>query len=346
MSFSRPSLATLRARIGADISANLLDGAPLKSRSVLGVLAFVWAGACHLMYGALAWYFRQFWAVSAEGKYLEIKASAWGVRRKSAARASGLATFSGLGTVPAGAVLRSASGVLYAVDADTLVPRSGAVTAIDAGAAGNLAEGEALTFVSPVEGVNGTAVSRGLSGGADVESDESLRGRLLASLQAPPHGGSAADYVAWALEVPGVTRAWCYPLYLGVGTVGVTFVADDEAGIVPGEELVNKVQAYIDDRRPVTAEVTVFAPETLPVNIVLRVSPNSVAVREAVLGELGDLFAREAEPGVTLLLSHIREAVSIAAGESDHVLIEPVANIVPESGVIPVLGAVSFEGVE
>ena len=346
MSFSRPSLSTLRARIGADLSANLLDGAPLKSRSVLGVLAFVWAGACHLMYGALAWYFKQFWAESAEKDYLEIKAKAWGVKRKSAARASGLVTFSGLGRVSAGAVLRSPSGGLYAVDADTLVPRSGRVTAVDAGSAGNLAEGEQLTFVKPVEGVNSTALSRGLSGGADAESDDSLRARLLATLQAPPHGGSAADYVTWAREVPGVTRAWCYPLYLGLGTVGVTFVTDDEASIVPSAELVARVQAYIDDLRPVTAEVTVFAPKTLPVDMTIRLLPNTAAVQEAVRSELGDLFAREAEPGVTLLLSHIREAVSLAAGESDHVLISPTANIVPENGVIPILGSVTFMGVE
>ena len=58
MSFARPTLAALRSRIAGDMSARLLDGAPLPSRSVLSVLSWVHAGACHLMYGALQWYFR------------------------------------------------------------------------------------------------------------------------------------------------------------------------------------------------------------------------------------------------------------------------------------------------
>lgn len=346
MSFSRPSLSTLRARIGADISANLLDGAPLKSRSVLGVLAWVWAGTCHLMYGALAWYFKQFWVVSAEQRYLEIKASTWGVRRKSGSRAGGMAVFSGSGVIPAGAVLRSSSGVLYSTDADIAAPGTGHITAVDAGEEGNLGAGEQLAFVRPVEGVAGMAVAEALSGGAGVESDESLRARLLATLQAPPHGGSAADYVTWACEVPGVTRAWCSPLLYGAGTVGLSFVCDDAESIIPAPEMVERVQEYIDARKPATASFTAFAPQELPVDVTLKVLPNTAAVREAVRAELADLFIREGAPGKTLLLSHIREAVSLSSGETDSVLTEPHENIVPEVGFIPVLGTVTFEGVE
>lgn len=347
MSFSRPSLSTLRTRIAADISANLLDGGSLKPRSVLGVLAYVWAGACHLMYGALQWYFSQFWAESAESTYLEIKAKTWGITRKAGAKATGSVTFSGEGIVPAGSSLRSPSGVLYTLDNDTMVPGVGTLTAMETGTAGNLTAGAQLTLVQPVEGVQGTAASGALTGGADIESDESLRSRLIAALQAPPHGGSQSDYITWAREVPGVTRAWCYPLYLGLGTVGVTFVADNQAdSIIPSAALVARVQDHIDQYKPVTASVTVFAPRTLTVNITLIATPNTAAVRNAIQAELSDLFVREGEPGVTMLLSHIEEAISVTTGESDHVLIEPTANIVPDVGVIPVLGTVTFQGVE
>lgn len=344
MSFSRPSLSTLRSRIAADVSGRLLDGSPLRSRSVLSVLVYVWAGACHLMYGALQWYFSQFWIKTAEKEYLERKASTWGITRKAGARAVGQVTFSGSGIVPAGSVLRNDSGLLFTVDADVSVPGTGVVTASETGSASNLERGETLTLVQAVAGVSGSAVVVSMTGGVDAETDDELRNRVLAALRNPPMGGSAADYVTWALEVPGVTRAWCYPLYLGLGTVGLSFVCDgQDDSPLPDEEMVRRVQEYIEERKPVTADVMVFAPRAVPVDIRLRIVPDTSAVREAVKAELHDLFTREAEPGVTLLKSHIDEAVSITSGEEDHLLLEPAVNIVPASGELPVLRNVTFE---
>ncbi len=344
MSFSRPSLSTLRSRIAADVSGRLLDGSPLRSRSVLSVLVYVWAGACHLMYGALQWYFSQFWIKTAEKEYLERKASTWGITRKAGARAVGQVTFSGSGIVPAGSVLRNYSGLLFTVDADVSVPGTGVVTASETGSASNLERGETLTLVQAVAGVSGSAVVVSMTGGVDAETDDELRNRVLTALRNPPMGGSAADYVTWALEVPGVTRAWCYPLYLGLGTVGLSFVCDgQDDSPLPDEEMVRRVQEYIEERKPVTADVMVFAPRAVPVDIRLRIVPDTSAVREAVKAELHDLFTREAEPGVTLLKSHIDEAVSITSGEEDHLLLEPAVNIVPASGELPVLRNVTFE---
>lgn len=364
MSFSRPTLQTLRARISQDISSRLLDGAALPSRSVLSVLAWVWAGACHLMYGALAWYFRQYWAASAETTWLEMKASTWGVTRKPGGRASGSVTFTGTGTVPAGQVLRSASGLLYTVDADVAVDGTGAgtVTASEPGAAGNLAAGAQLQLVSPAIGVMGTAsAAEAFSGGADDESDESLRARLLEMLQSPPRGGSRADYVQWATSVPGCTRAWCYPLWdeggVTDGNVGVAVVADDLEDPMDCDEVVAAVQEYIDGVRPVTASVYVFAPVPETVDLTIRLYPATDAARAAVLAELGDLFVREAEPDKAMYVSHINEAISLASGEVDHgiaaITLTPqgespesadpaAATIEPEGGHMFRLGDVTF----
>jgi len=343
MSFSRPTLAELRSRISSDISARLLDGSPLKPRSVLGVMAYVWAGACHMMYGALSWYFRQFWVKTAEKVWLEQKASIWGITRKNGAAASGSVLLEGAGLVPAGTALRSSGGVFFAVRSDATAPGPAQIKATEHGSSGNLAPGTVLSFVSPVDGVQSAAVVVSLSGGADIETDDDLRARTLSALQSPPHGGSRADYVNWALDISGVTRAWCYPLKHGPGTVGVTFVADNANPIIPGPDLVLAVQNHIDGKAPVTAAVTVFAPTALRVDVKVKIVPDTAAVRQAVKAELEDLFVREGEPGVTLLLSHIEEAISIATGETDHVLVSPSANIVPGAGVIPVIGAVIFE---
>jgi uncharacterized phage protein gp47/JayE len=66
-----------------------------------------------------------------------------------------------------------------------------------------------------------------LTGGTDQETDDELRLRVLTRIRQPPMGGDADDYVAWALAVPGVTRAWCSPLEMGIGTVTVRVMCDD-----------------------------------------------------------------------------------------------------------------------
>ena len=77
-------------------------------------------------------------------------------------------------------------------------------------------------------------------------------------------------------------------------------------------------------------------------DITLSVTPDSVAVREAVTAELADLFAREAEPGGIIYRSHITEAVSVAAGEFDSTVTEPAANVSAPAGYLPELGTVTF----
>jgi uncharacterized phage protein gp47/JayE len=69
---------------------------------------------------------------------------------------------------------------------------------------------------------------------------------------------------------------------------------------------------------------------------------DTTAIRAAVSAELTDLFVREGTPAGTILLSHIREAISQAAGETDHILTVPSANVVMGAGAIPVLGTVTW----
>lgn len=59
MAWDRPTLTSLHERIARDFSGRLLDGATLLRRSVLAVLAKVWAGACHTLHSVLAWLYLQ-----------------------------------------------------------------------------------------------------------------------------------------------------------------------------------------------------------------------------------------------------------------------------------------------
>ena len=290
---------------------------------------------------------------SAEDEYLEEWAAIWGIERADAVAATGTVRLTGTaGTVvDAGTRLRSGTRQEYATDAEAPIGAGGtldaAVTAVTPGAAANAENGTRLALVSPIAGVEANAAAVGaIAGGENRESHASLRQRYATRLRTPPRGGTSADYRLWALSGhQSVTRAWARPLARGLGTVDVYLMTDDAtANGIPANEVVQAVQAYIDARRPVTADVDAIAPVPVPLDVEIRaVVPDTQAVRDAITAEIADLIRRESEPGGTILVSRIREAISTAAGETDHVLVSPVANVVADAAnKIAVAGDVTF----
>lgn len=350
MPFPRPDLTTLRGRAIADIETRLAGSVATVRRKFLNVIATMHAGVTHGLYGYLDWLAKQLLPDTAEAEHLGRWASTWGISRKVAVAAKGSVTVTGTvgSVVLAGTLLQRADGAEYTTDVEATLAAATAniaVTASLAGSAGNTDTAGTLSIVSPIAGVNSQVVvaSPGITGGTDTETDDSLRARLVARIRTPPHGGSDKDYLAWMLEVSGVTRAWVYPEHLGIGTVGLTFVCDDLDPVIPDAAKVAAVQAYIDTVRPVTAQATVFAPVAVPLDCTIRLTPNTTTVQTAVLAELADLLSREAEPGGTILISHLREAISLAAGETDHALITPVADVTHTTGQIATLGTITWQ---
>ena len=355
MPFTRPTLTELISRIQSDIESRLPGTDPRLRRAALSVLARTLSGAAHGLYGYLDWLADQILPDTADTDHLDRWASIWGLSRKAATAATGSASFTGTdgAVIPAGATLQRSDGGEFTLDADATVAAgtlTAAVTGSVAGTDGNTAAGSSLTLVNPIAGINstGTVAAGGFTGGTDTETDDELRARLLARLQQPPHGGASFDYVAWALEVSQVTRAWVFPERLGAGTVGVSFVCDDLDPIIPTAAVVAAVQDHLNLVRPVTAQVTAFAPTPVAVNFTLTIEPNQAAVQAAVEAELRDLLIREAQPddgagSGTILLSHIQEAISLAAGETDHTLVAPAANVTLNSGEMAVFGAITWQ---
>ena len=345
--FNRPALPELIQRVRNDVLSRLATDDVLR-RTDAEVYARVMGGVAHGLYGFIEWLSKQVIYDTAEAEYLERWCSIWGINRKVAAPAIGTVTFTvqAGSLIPSGTLLQALDGVQYQTSADATVSASTAtasVTAVVPAAAGNRATGQNLTLVSPVVGVQSTATAGLLSGGADVETDDALRARLLARIQQPPHGGASYDYIAWALEVSGATRAWVYPAELGLGTVTVRFVRDLDTTPIPDAGEVAAVQAYIDVRRPVTAQVTVLAPAAMPINFQIQgLTPSNATVQAAVQAELQDLLLRESVPGGTILLSHIRAAISAAAGETDYVLVSPAANVTNTTGNMSTMGTITW----
>ncbi|MDA3920965.1 MAG: baseplate J/gp47 family protein [Salinisphaera sp.] len=350
MALTRPSLSDLRTRAISDLQAALRLSGNLGA--YLGALAYVVAGACHGLYGYIENIGGQMNPATAAGVFLDRWAGLWKVYRKLAAAAAGDVTLNGTaGTVVAsGVLMQSGTGVMYRTTAGGTIASGGtlvvAAVATTTGTDSNRLGFETLQLVSPAAGVNSSAAvaAGGLTGGRDEETDDELRARLILRISNPPHGGNAADYELWALEVSGITRAWCVPRYNGDGSVRVYVGEANPTGTtLAGSALVADALAHIQSVKPVSySDLSVIAPTINAQAHQIHLVPNTVDVQNAVIAELDALYTRDAAPEGKVYLSRINEAISIAAGESDHTLVSPTADPTAAAGEILTRGAVSF----
>ena len=350
MPFDRPSMATIIERVTTDLESRGFGTETRVRRSVLYVLTRVIAGGAHGLYGFIAWVSRQFLPDTQDEENLRRYASQYGIVQAPATKAAGQVRVSGTNgvVIPLGLRLVRADGHEYLTTAEATIAAGFAaldIESVTAGLLGNADAGVVLSIASQVAGLSATAVveAGAITGGGDQETIDALRARVLDFKRRRPHGGAAHDYEVWAKQVPGVTRAWPQPMLNGIGTMGLFFVRDGDADPIPSPAEVAVVQAYIDELRPVTVkDFTVYAPVPLDVPMSIRLRPDTTAGRAAVLAQLQDLFTREAQPGGTIPLTHVAEAISLAAGEYDHDLEEPLGDIVPAAGYMPRLGTVTW----
>lgn len=343
MPFNTPTLPALISRARSDLA-----GSSALLRSDSEVLARVLAAASYGRYAHQTYIAEQILPDTADEETLRRMARARLKRDQlPAVAATGTASFTGAASavLDAGTLLQRDDGQRFRVSLSvTLTGPAGVVSleAVDAGQLGNTPAGSILRSVSPVLGVADTftVLAPGLAGGTEQESLEALRARVLRSYKVVAHGGSQSDYETWALEVPGVTRAWVRRHWMGPGTVAVFIVRDGDVSPIPGPEALALAQAYIDGERPVTAEVAVLAPVEKPIQYEIKLTPDSGALRLAVESALVDLHNRESELGVTLLNTHIREAISGTAGEKDHALLSPAGDVVPAANELLTFGGI------
>lgn len=345
MPFETPNLPTLVSRTAADLASDALR------KSDAQVLARALSGAAFGLYGYIDWVAKQILPDTADESTLERQALLrLETPRIPATAATGSASFQAAAgaVLDANQILQASDGRQYRIAAAVTTTAGSNVATLEAvqgGTLGNADAGLLLTLVQPVVGVaeTFTVLAPGVTGGTNRESLESLRSRVIRSYKVIPHGGDADDYVTWALECAGVTRAWTVKNYMGPGTVGVFFVRDGDAVIIPDANEIAVVQTYLQTKAPVTAEVYALAPVLKAVNYVIHLTPDTTAVRQAVTAQLADLHAREAGLGSTLLISHIREAVSGAQGETDNVVVAPTADVNANANQLLTVGNIIWQ---
>lgn len=331
------------------------------------VSAKVMAGMTFEVFGFAAYIQRQMFAHTAPDiESLRMHGEEFGIPQKPAEPAHGAVDFVADGAliIEIGAIIERIDGVRYIVKDGGNLPGAGSISvnvmAVEDGAQGNAVGGTPLTIISGVTGDATAAVgSDGIVLGSDIEDPESYRARILFRKRNPPHGGAAADYVAWASSISGVTRVFVERLWFGPGTVRVFILMDDAyANGVPTSADAARVAEMIEAVRPAGAIVTVAAPVAKPVNVTIDgLQPDNPTVREAILAELRDQFRRlsrvagndSAIGGMPYLASPtsfsrswIWQAVANATGEQRHEITAPADDIELAAGEIATLGTVTF----
>tara|TARA_A200000113_G_scaffold108013_1_gene96921 strand:+ start:3030 stop:4100 length:1071 start_codon:yes stop_codon:yes gene_type:complete len=304
------------------------------------------------LYSYLSFIAKQILPPTAEAQYLEGHANFWlEGGRKSSSLATGLVDIEGTaGTeIAAGSILVRDDSISYRTLEDLTLDGSGLgsvrVNSRSEGLIGNAAPGVSLNPTDVIPGITSiTVAADGLSGGAEIEADPDLKGRVVERVQSPPRGGSLRDYEFWAKEVAGVTRSWAKESDDGYVTVHVTFSMDNKPDTPqPTADEVQAVKDHIESVRPVGSRPSVVAPVLSPIDFEIALNPNNLTTQNAALAEIEDYFKREASAGgVTLRLSRLSAAISVSLGENFHQLITPNQDLAFEFGTLPVLGNITW----
>lgn len=110
--------------------------------------------------------------------------------------------------VPTGAIyITTESVVLSAESVEVLA----VATSEFSGTQGNLEAGAVLSFANPLSGVSrsATVISQAVTG-ADAETNDDYRERVISRFQTRPQGGAYADYKLWTEETVGVLHGYPY----------------------------------------------------------------------------------------------------------------------------------------
>lgn len=291
------------------------------------------AAAIEGLYQSLAWTARQMFPDTADEDVLLQYASLYNMSKKPATTATGSITFNGTvgSAVNVGVEAKALDGSAYVTTASGVIAAGGTLTlaaqASTSGYSGNQSAGTALTLTSAPPGISSTALIVTMTTGTDVETTAALLERVLDRLRRPPAGGNVYDYRRWALEVPGVTSAWCYPLRRGLGTVDVGILSN---GIPATAILRNTVKSYIEAMNPAGGECQVLTPDLVPVNVVATVTLSGVLLADvqATVQTVLQAYIAGLKPGDTVMRSRILAAITDVPGVTDVNLTAPAASVV------------------
>ena len=310
MAIEVDTVAEIKNRIISDIESEFGGSLPLLSRNVLRVIATVEAGAIWLLYKLAQRISRSIFPATANSDDLDNIGQVYGLQRTLATSWTGLARMDLIVSEndfiapQIGAIYTANTGSRYEITAVSAVMSDDNgeyvninIRAQESGADTNRVIGEVLNaLIAQSNLASEITITETLTTAVNAEDDNDFRDRIQERLRLRPQGGSFNDYINWALEVSGVTRAWVYPA--GIGYVRVYFVRDGDDDRIPNETEIDEVADYINEanRKPVGATLQVRAPTEIGTIIYVTgytpdINDTNDALKDALEGYLLGLQA-------------------------------------------------------
>lgn len=210
---------------------------------------------------------------------------------KQATISNGFGIFTGEdgSAIPTGTqAVYSPNGNAYVTTEDGVIAGGVATVAlqsISTGQAQNLLGGAELTISNPPSGIDPvvTIGEDGMRDGSDIESTQDGANRVLARVREPLKGGTQEDYRQWAIDSDdSVVSVNILRYPQGFGSVGIVVSAGtkdiDSAldnnlpiSVLPSSVLIQKIQDYIDSKRPLTDYAVVFQPNLIEIDVTVAV---------------------------------------------------------------------------
>ncbi len=299
------------------------------------------------------WVLDQSFPQTAQGTYLDYHAETRGITRGAAEKAAGVIRFAAADKVTAacpiekGTVCMTAEGVRFETTEDAAIAVGSQwadvpAQAVEAGAGGNVIAGTVTLLSAMPVGVVQCTNPAAFSGGCDAESDEALRGRVLASYQRLPNGANAAYYEQEAMRYPGVAAAKAVGRARGIGTVNVVIAT--HAG-VPDAALLAAVETDLQKKREIAVDVKVLAPtvETVAVTAALKAAPGYTfaEVKAGAQSALETLFTGGLL-GKSVTTARLLTLLCGVEGVENVHLTAPAADVAVDATELPMLGTVTL----
>lgn len=351
MPYTPPNLQQCVEQSRRDFQAQLPGSNAWLFPNNVAVSAKVFGGLIWGAFRFLSWILKQILVTTCSRDYLYLHGAELGVPPLGAMASTGPVQITGtVGlTIPDNIPINRQDGMVMTTVGDVEIPGGGVVNTtvntVLTGAMTNTLSGTPLSCA--ISGVT-AVVSLGVLGGTDAESVEAYRQRVLFRKRNPPSVGNPADYARWALDFPGVTRAYVVRAISGPGTVGVYFMMDGTyANGIPTSGDAANLLAYLNQVAPSDAVITAIPPVAQVVNITIaNLVPSTPTVKQSITDELTGMFQRRANVAVgstgLFYYSWIDEAISAAQGEQSHDLTVPAADVTVAIGKIPTLGTITY----
>ncbi len=243
----------------------------------------VLAGEIYNLQTSLEWMRRQLFPSTASGVFLDRFAEQRGLTRRAAEKARGQLEFRVNETrttaivIPEGTVVSTddESPVrVYTTEDSQIEPGTYSVLvpaeAEIAGYRGNIYAHSAVVPVSVPSDIDVLSNPSMFTGGADEESDTTLRARIRDSYVSMPNGMNAAYYIELAKSVDGISKAGVMARARGAGTLNIYVARTD--GTVTDAQLV-AVQNLIDDNRELNVDAVVTRAVSESYDMIVTVTP-------------------------------------------------------------------------